>query len=216
MDAGTGKGEKSQGEGSLLEGGADKLLDHTFKGWLSRTDESQKFALVALAAALALGPLGQGLLAALGVLFDDASIPSTQQVEATWWLVLITLPIALPVFVCVAFWGRWSTGGIALAVGLCVIWGVSQQDAVDTQRGNLYCYAELNGLEAGYESTCRDFDQRGFVSDASRIHGPPEATAGLLAGLAFSYTADSRGLLMALCGVVAAASIGYLVRRQME
>ena len=215
----TAGGEKKQGQqglDSLLERGGDKALEHTFKGWLSRADDNQKFALIALAFALALGPLGQGLLAALGVLFNDASIPSTVQLEATFWLILITLPIALPVFVCVAYWGRLSLYGMAFVVALCVFWGVSQQDYVNTQRGDVYCYAELHGLETTYESECREFNQRGFASDASQIHGPPPAAAGMLAGLAFSYTAEARGFLMAFCGVVAAASIGYLVRRQME
>lgn len=216
METGPGKDQTGGGGGSLLEKGADEVLDHTFKGWLSRTDESQKAALVGLAFALALGPLGQGLAAAFGVLFDEASIPSTQQLEATWWLVVITLPVALPVFVCVAFWGRWSQGAIAAVVIACVIWAVGQQDTVNTQRGNLYCYAELNGLEASYESKCRKFDQYGFLSDAQRIQGPPQARAGLLTGLAFAYTADARGALMAVCGVIAAICLGYLVRRQME
>ena len=179
-------------------------------------DDSQKLALVGLAVALTLGPLGQGLAAAFGVLFDKAAIPSTQQIEATWWLLLITLPIALPVFLLTAFWGRGSDGLIVLGVIVCVFWAVGQQETVNTQRGDLYCHAELNSLEAEYEAQCRDFDEYGFLSDASRIQGPPAAHAGLLTALAFGYTVDARGMLMVFCGILAAVCLGYLVRRQTE
>lgn len=99
---------------------ADEALDHTFSGWLARTDENQKLALVGLAFALALGPLGQGLLAAFGVLFDKAAVPNTQQIEATWWLV--------PLWCCRCFLSRLSSsqtdgvGGRRITQGgaLCV------------------------------------------------------------------------------------------------
>lgn len=200
----------------MLNDAADEALQKGLAGWLSRLDWNQKLALVGLSAALVLGPLGQGIAAAFGALFEKAAIPNTQQIEATWWLLLITLPVATPVFLVVAFWDRGNDGWVVLAVIGCIFWAVGQQETVNTKRGDLYCYAELTDRGAAYESRCRDFDEYGFLSDASRVHGPPPAQAGLLTALAFGYTVDARGLLMVFSGILAAVCIGYLVRRQTE
>lgn len=200
----------------MLDDAANEALQKGLAGWFSRLDGAEKWALVGLGVALALGPLGLGLAAAFGALFEKPAIPNTQQIEATWWLLWITLPVATPVFLAVAFGGRGYDQVIFLAVILCIFWAVGQQETINTKRGDLYCYAELDERGVAYEPLCRDFNEYGFVSDASRVTGPPAARASLLTAVAFGYTVDARGLVMALSGILAAVCLGYLARRQTE
>jgi hypothetical protein len=201
--------------GSLAEKGIDKALKTAFGGWLERADDSQKMALIAFAAALAVGPLGLGFLGLIGVLYSKAAIPTAQQVEAAWWLFLITLPVAAVVGVLVLLGGRLNLPWLGAVVGVAALWGVGQMETANTQLGDLYCYGELHGLEIQYEKECRDFNEKGFVTDANRLGGHPGVRGGLIAGLALIYTADARGWWMVLTSIVAAASLGYLVRRSL-
>jgi hypothetical protein len=60
---------------------ADRAVEKAGGSWWARADETQKWAVAGLVAAAVLGPLGQGILAAVKILYAPA-IPSAQQLGA--------------------------------------------------------------------------------------------------------------------------------------
>jgi hypothetical protein len=203
---------------------ADDAIKSSTAGWLARADARQRLALSALAFALAIGPLGQGLLAASGALFDEAAVPTTQQLRAVGWLFLIAAPVVLPILGYM-FFGEVDGAGPArmsprsllflcaflAIVGASVAGGASQNLAADT-----YCYADLHGLEVHYEQQCRKFDDLGFMKateNAMQKTSNPYARAGAVLVVAAIFTIDARGALMVVAAALAAWAVGYLLRR---
>lgn len=202
--------------GDVLRGQVDRALEAGAAGWWSSLDESQKFAVGALGFAAAIGPIGQGLVAALGSLFKPA-IPSSTQVEAVFWLFLITLPLAAGVLVFVLAAGRGPLGGVlAFTGGVTFIAGAAMASiAIPDKLGDFYCYADFSGGAIVYEQQCRDFDSLGFVTQTHDIAGSASGAPEVV-GWAFVYVADARGFVMAMASVIAAVAAGYLIRREMD
>lgn len=175
-------------------------------GWYARADDGQKFAVALVAAAAVLGPLGQGLLAALETLYSS-KLPSAEQVEAVFWLAVLTLPVFAAAAAGLYFAGRLASGAVLAVAALAAVGGFYAMVAfgVPTHLGDVYCYNDGRVLER----TCRDFDEWGFTSRVSSADSPTE-----ILSIAYVYTADARGGLMAACGVVAGLGCGYLARRE--
>lgn len=192
---------------------ADAAVQGAFGGWWSRADDNQKLAVSFLTASAVLGPLGMGLLAALKVLFSSASIPSASQLTAVGWLFVITLPVAVGVLVFTALLGRVATVPLVAAVGAGVYFaGAGMATAgIPEHLGSFYCYAGFDGSGIAYEAACRTYDSLGFVRDAPRPQGA--ATTPEIFQWAIIYTAEARGAVMVMCSIVAAACVGYLIRR---
>jgi hypothetical protein len=194
---------------------ADKLIKKGLAGWWARADDAQKFGVVGLSVAAAIGPLGQGLAGGFGILFSEAALPSSKQLAAVAWLFVITLPVAAWILVVVLGFGKMPGGGLlALAAGAAVLAGwVMQSPSIPTKLGDLYCYASVNSSGAYYEQTCRDFDAAGFVSETYDKVSPSGSLD--VFGWAVAYTADARGLLMVVASIIAALSVSTLIRREM-
>ena len=202
---------------SVLEKAAWKAADRAVGGalgdWWRRLDDGRKTAISVLSAAVILGPLGQGVLAAIKALYSP-SIPSAKQLEAVVFLAAITAPVFVGAAIFFGLLGRLATpavllvaGGAAFAIGA----GVVKTSAPDTL-GKVYCYADFRDGSVVYEEDCREFDSLGF---AVKSGGPPRgpSDAANVLGWALIYTIDARGLVMVVCGVSAGAAIGYLFRR---
>jgi hypothetical protein len=192
---------------------ADRAVAGGLKGWWANADDETKTAVGVLLAAVTVGPLGQGILAALQVLYSP-KIPSAKQVEAVFYLAAITAPVF---FAAGAFFLALRAmptpaviilaGGIAFALGI----GMAKSSA-PTTLGKVYCYADYRGGGVVYEEECRRFDSLGYASAVGRPpRGPSEAANAFR--WAVIYTADARGSVMALAGVAAGGALGYLTRR---
>jgi hypothetical protein len=212
--AGTVAGAKSLDD--LLEKGADKVVKTGLEGWWEDRNDAEKTATGLIAAALALGPLGQGLLAAAGALFAAGDIPSSKQIEALFWLLWITAPLAA--FVVVAVWlpGKLANGPVALiaagAASVAAAWATLASEAPKALAG-VYCYADFRGAGVAYEEQCRAFNNAGFIADNAPRVGSPSASADIFSS-AVAYTADARGTAMALAAIMASVGIGLLLREQ--
>ncbi len=77
-----------------VEKQADSVVQAGLAGWWQRADEDSKAAVLMICAGAAIGPLGQGLLAGLGILFGDPALPSSKQIYAVFWLLVLTAPVA--------------------------------------------------------------------------------------------------------------------------
>jgi hypothetical protein len=205
---------------------ADDAMKKSTKGWLARADSEQKFALYALGFALAIGPLGQGVVAATGGLFKEASVPSTQQLKAVGWLFLIAAPVAFPVLTATLMSSVRGRGAqyqgrtILFAAAFAALLGAGVAGgAQNNLAGDVYCYAEAHGLQVTYEKECRAFNTLGFdtaVLEANQKTGNPYAKAGSILMFAAIFTIDARGAVMVIAAVIAAYAVGYLIRREYE
>lgn len=181
----------------------------------SRAPTTTRLALTALLGAAALGPGGQGILAALGILFGNAAIPDTRQLEAVGWLILLTLPLAGWCFVVAAAHGN-SLATVLVGAGVVayVAGAFLAATPLPAQLGDLYCYAAFTSEGVEYQKACRAFDALGFLHASKPYLGSPSGS-GKIAEWALVYLADARGSAMALAGAVAGAAMGYLTKRQL-
>jgi hypothetical protein len=199
---------------ALLRKGADKVVKTGLAGWWARRNETEKAATLLIAFAVALGPLGQGLLGAMGVLFGNNSLPSSKQVEAVIWLLVITAPLAAFVLVAGSLAGKHASVPVALgAAGLAavVLSGAMINSAPPERLAGVYCYADINSGGVVYEEQCRAFNNAGFYAENGERAGSPSASADVFSSLV-AYTVDARGFLMTLASVLACIGIVMIVR----
>lgn len=194
--------------GELKNALGDRAISAGAGNWFARADESQKLAIGAIVAAATLGPLGQGFLAAIKVLYSS-KLPNSEQLQAVVWLAVLTLPVFAAATAGLYFAGKTAGGAvlaIAAAASVAGSW-LMGKIGVPKQLGDLYCYNDGQALER----LCREFDTRGFTSEVQSAKGSSD-----ILSIAFSYTADARGVLMAACGAAAGVGCGYLLRRETE
>lgn len=190
---------------------SDQVLDAGFQSWWKRVDANQRFAARALIAAALIGPIGATVIT-IGQSIVNPKF-STEIFVALLWLAFLTLPVVTAGVVAVLIMGRAN-----LAVGLLVVAGVTLAAAwfvgevgAPTSLGELYCYADISSGGVVYENECRSMDTQGYI-DRSAPGLSPSTSPSIILG-AFAVVADARGVLMALCGVVAGVAGGYLARR---
>ncbi len=197
-----------------VKDGLNKFADHAVKaasaGWWSTASSAQKLAVAALVGAACLGPLGQGLAGLFRALYSP-QVPSAQQVLGVFLLALLTLPVFASFVVGVGFAGRPLNGPVTLLMmGLVAVVGaaLTRHLAFDSLR-DFYCYN--NG--AVLEHQCRDFNYVAFNSAAAASGGGPAGAVSII-GNAFLYTADARGIVMAVAGLIGGVGAGMLIRLQ--
>lgn len=196
-----------------LEEQADEVIDAGFQGWWARADGDQRFAARVLIGAALLGPIGATLITVVQTMAHPKA--STQIIQALFWLVVLTLPILAACLVLALHVGHGPFAVTLMLAAAAAVFGaylVGKAEVPQTL-GELYCYADVTTNGAVYENQCRVMDTRGFV-DRSTQQGITASSSPVIIGTAFTLVADSRGLLMALCGVAAGVSGGYLVRRE--
>jgi hypothetical protein len=184
----------------------DKATQRPRETWWRSLSSDEQLAWGALFAAGGIGPLGMSFMAAFGTLYSG-KVPSADQFEAVLLLTVLTAPVflGLTALIALARYGAMAFlwAGLAATAGGYVTSSVGPA----TSLGNFYCYRSLTTLE----HACRAFDQAGFQIAVGASGGGPTGGARIL-GFAFVYTADARGAIMALCGVVAGCAAGYLIR----
>jgi len=206
---------KSPGEivNAQLYAQADEVIDAGFQGWWARADGDQRFAARVLIGAALLGPIGATLITVVQTMAHPKA--STQIIQALFWLIVLTLPILAACLVLALHVGHGPFAVTLMLAAAAAVFGaylVGKAEVPQTL-GELYCYADVTTNGAVYEHQCRAMDTRGFV-DRSTQQGITASSSPVIIGAAFTLVADSRGLLMALCGVAAGVSGGYLVRRE--
>lgn len=213
-DRWTGQGKSNAADvlSAALERGADKAVVAGLSGWWARRSETEKTATALIAFAITIGPLGMGLLAAAGALFNS-EVPNGRQVAAVFWLFLIAAPLAAFCLVFVSTAGKHAAVPVALglaAVAAVLVSGGLTNSPIPSELAGLYCYAGLGGGEIVYEAQCRKFDNAGFVA-ANRGRTSPSGGALVFAS-AVAYTADARGSIMAAAAILASIGVGLLIR----
>jgi len=192
----------------LFRKGADRAVAAGLRGWWDARSEKERVATALIAAGLAIGPLGQGLLGAASALYSNA-MPGSKQLEAVWWLFILTGPLAVFCFVFAVTVSKHAApavaGGLA-AVGAVLTSMVLTGAAVPSKLAGLYCYA----APGSYEHQCRVFDHAGFVADNASRANPTGAME--VFGSAVAYTVDARGSFMALSAIVVFGALGWLAR----
>ena len=195
------------GISKLADNLTGKAVTAVAGNWFERADENQRVALGVVAAAAVLGPLGQGLLAASQALYST-ELPSSEQLKAVWWLAVLTLPVFAAAVTIVSLLGK---GHIMALMGLAALaslgGSIIMGATVPKQLEEVYCYNDGQVLE----NECREFQTEEFLAEWYTADGSSERLS-----VAFAYTADARGLLMAMCGVAAGAGGGYILRRELE
>jgi|GEM_PF-3352818 len=200
--------------GDALRDLTDKVAEPSLKRWWSRRSTTERWAMGAIALAIAIGPLGQGLPAGFGALFDD-KIPSSKQLEALLWLLWIALPLVAFILVVVVLAGRISGGTVAILAGIAAVSAaaVVEHSPAPKQLAGLYCYADARDGSVLYEQECREFNTSGFIAENEPRMGNPSSATEIYAS-AVAYTADARGTIMALSAILASVGVGLLIRRQ--
>jgi len=198
-----------------VERAADKVVKTGFTGWWATTDDNQKLAWYAILAGALIGPLGQGVPATFGALYKSP-VPSGMQLEAVFWLLLITAPVAAFIIVGWLAAGHMPGGAaLILAAGVCVLaGGVMNSASIPKSLAGVYCYADASGAPPVYESACREFNNAGFYAENAERVGNPSESANVFSS-AVAYTADSRGSLMVFASILASLGVAHLVRREM-
>jgi hypothetical protein len=196
----------------LLRRGADKAIASGLRGWWQRRSVGERLATGLILGGLAIGPLGLGIVGALGALFTNG-IPTSKQIEAVGWLLLITAPLSAACLIVA--WAAGKHGSVPVVLGVAaaaavLVSTVLSNSTVPNHLAGLYCYAEVVGGASVYEKTCRDFKHAGFIADNSPRVSPSGAIA--VFGSALAYTVDARGLLMAIAAVLVSTGIGLLLR----
>ena len=198
----------------LLRKGADKAVKAGLAGWWERRNETEKAATMLIAFALAIGPLGQGFLGAMGVLFGNNSVPSSKQVEAVIWLLVITAPLAAFVLVAGSLVGKHASGPVAFGAAsfaaVFLAWAMINSPPPERLAG-VYCYADVNSGGVVYEEQCRQFNNAGFYAENADRAGNPSASADVFSSL-ITYTVDARGLLMTFASLLASFGLVMIVR----
>ena len=149
-----------------------------------------------------------------GALFGKGSIPGSTQVEAVFWLLLITAPLAVFVIVAVSAFGHGPVLGVLAfaAVASVVVGGFMRYIDVPESLAGVYCYADVSSSGGVvYEEQCREFNNAGFYADNAQIVGNRSASPQIFAS-ALAYTIDARGFLMAMASIMAGIGIGILIR----
>jgi hypothetical protein len=192
---------------------ADEVVKSGLSGWWEHRTDVEKRATLLIAAALAIGPLGQGIIATFGVLFGAGSIPTSKQLEAVLWLFLITAPLATFVIVLVSLWftpPAWLFAGMAAVFAALVL---STTDVPKSLAG-VYCYAEISGGGVVYERQCRDFKAAGFYAENAPRVGNNRSESAKIFASAVAYTSDARGSVMAVASILASIGIGLIIRER--
>jgi hypothetical protein len=200
--------------GDALRDLADKVAEPSLKRWWSRRSTTERWATGLIALALAIGPLGQGIPAGFGALFDD-KIPSSKQVEALLWLLWIALPLVAFILVGFVLAGRISGGLVAILAGIAAVSAAVVVEHSPAPKGlaGLYCYADARGGRVLYEQECREFNASGFIAENEPRVGNPSSATEIYAS-AVAYTADARGTIMVMSAILASVGVGLLIRRQ--
>jgi hypothetical protein len=203
--------EAGRGE---LKARADAALGSGFKAWYAGADENQRIAAKVLIAAALLGPVGATLVTVAKAMANPTL--TTQIVQSLLWLAVLTLPVLAAAVAGVLVLGK-ANGPVSLMVtAAAAIAGayVVGQLGAPAQLGELYCYASVTTDGLVYEHACRVMETRGFVTGS--LTGFSPSTSPQILGNAFGLVAEARGFLMAVCGVAAGLSGGYLIRRASE
>jgi hypothetical protein len=194
--------------------GADKAVKAGLSGWWAKRSSTEQAATALIGVALAIGPLGQGLLAAFGALFKD-EIPSSKQIEALIWLLWITLPLAAFVFIVVWLPGKAAMPVTLIVAGIAALAGayLTKNTGAPTKLAGIYCYAEASGGRVVYEQQCRDFNNAGFIAENAPRVGNPSQSPQIYSS-ALAYTVDARGSVMAFAAILAAIGLGLIARQR--
>jgi hypothetical protein len=190
---------------------ADTALGRGFKAWYARADENQRIAAVVLIGAALLGPIGATFLTVVKAVAHPTL--TTQIVESLFWLAVLTLPVLTAAVVGTLIVGH-ANGPVSLfCAALAAVVGASVVGklGVPETLGKLYCYAIATSDGLVYEHACRVMDTQGFVTNSLGKISP--STSVQILGNAFNLVSDARGGVMAICGVAAGLSAGYLTRR---
>lgn len=192
---------------------ADAVVKRGLGGWWANRTEAEKAATLLLAFAVAIGPLGQGFLGAIGALFNNA-IPNGKQFEGAVWLFVITAPLAAFVLPVVWLPGKHAsvpvTLGVAGIASVAAAWLMANSGVPDSLSG-IYCYADIDTGGIVYENECRDFNNAGFYAENAPRAGSPSASADIFSS-AVAYTTDARGAVMAFAGILGSIGLGMIVR----
>jgi hypothetical protein len=193
---------------SSILGACDKLLGSSIEEKWKGLTSGERTAWGLIFGASALGVIGSSLLSVLG---DAGKVPTAESFVAAFWLLAITLPVAIVAAVVAGVLTAGKpvmSGPVALMVlGLLCLGGVVAMnwiiEAAGGSLGNFYCYNDGRILE----SACRTFDEQGLLSSSGT---GPTGAARFMTNVAV-LTVDARGWLMVVCGVVAGGAAGYLV-----
>jgi hypothetical protein len=206
---------QSDAQEDFLRKGADKAIQSGLSGWWESRTDTEKAAVALIGVALAIGPLGQGVLGAAKALFSTA-LPTSKQLEAVVWLVLITAPLSAFVIVAFTMPGKFSNVPVALGLaGAAAVFAsylLSQSSIPDSLSG-VYCYAEVGGGGVIYEEQCREFNNASFYAENAPVVGSPSASAHIFSS-AVAYTADARGSVMAIASILASVGIAMIARER--
>lgn len=190
-------------------GTADKLFGKPVEEKFRALDPEKRFAWSALFGAAAVGVVGVPLLT---VILDQGGAPTAKNIAASFWLFVITLPVAAAVALAVYICMSPPKAGPAQLLGACALLALGavtvMNGAIESAGGSLadfYCYND--GLT--YENACRAFDEQGL---ADTPVGSPAQNAQFLANVLVLITL-ARGWVMVACGIVAGWAAGYLARR---
>lgn len=197
----------------LLRKGADEVVKSGLSGWWEHRTDVEKRATLLIGAALAIGPLGQGIAATFGVLLGEGSIPTSKQLEAVLWLLLITAPLAAFTIVVVSLWYSGPMTWIAAGAAAVLAAGVLSTSDVPKSLAGVYCYAEVGDGRVVYEEQCRDFNDAGFYAENAPRVGTLSESANIFSS-AVAYTIDARGTVMAFASILASAGIGLIIRER--
>ncbi len=187
----------------------DELTKRQRETWWHGLSGEERLAWSVLVLAGLVGPLGMGVMAALGQLYRGG-VPSINQFEAVALLAIVAAPVFLGASVLLLTARLGAVAFMWAAMAALAGGAATSSLGPTTSLGNFYCYRSFSVSE----HACRVFDQAGFAQSAHAAGGGPSGGARVL-GFAVAYTADARGLLMAVCGVVAGLAAGYLIRQVM-
>ena len=191
----------------------DGRVDAAFQGWFQGQSPDRRLATRLLLFSALVGVVGVPILSAV----QAVRVPGLDRgnVEAVFWLLVLTAPVA-------AYAGlvTWTLGKASFPVTLILAGAAAYfagvglaNGGVPADLGDLYCFASVNTGGVYYESACRQFDALGFLSSAEPYAGSPSGSPQVFSW-AFVYVAEARGIVMAVCGIVAGGALGYLFREE--
>lgn len=190
-------------------GAVDKLFGKRIEEKFRALDPERRLAWSALFGAAAIGVVGMPLVS---VILDQGGAPTAKNIAASFWLFIITLPVAAAVALAVYFSMSPPKAGPVQILAGCALLALGavtvMNGAIESAGGSLadfYCYNDGQT----YETACRAFDEQGL---ADTPLGGPERNAQFLANVLVLITL-ARGWVMVACGIVAGWATGYLARR---
>ena len=185
---------------------ADRATGGPRKSAWARLSSSKRNAWKVLIGAGAIGVLGVPIFS---VILNANGVPGTKDFLASFWLLVITLPVALAASVVIYivksppktsnFYTMIFFAFFAVAGGI-----VLMNEAIALVGGHLgdfYCFND------GYthEVACRQYEELGLAP------GSPSTTISYTMR-AIVATSNARGVVMTLCGIFAGGAAGFLVR----